>query len=93
LDATFKGSWKGASQKCFLVDVHDLPQWANKHLLPPHIDEKWGEPKMTPRLATLVKRVTELCQAGLWACHYAEEFTLWRIHLLSHWEKLAYECS
>jgi hypothetical protein len=26
LDATFRGSWKGASHKWFLVDMHVLPQ-------------------------------------------------------------------
>jgi hypothetical protein len=47
---------------------------------------------VTPCLATLVKLVTELCQAGFWACHYAKEFTLRWIHPLDHQEKLAYEC-
>jgi hypothetical protein len=41
------------------------PQWSNKHLLPPHIDDKRGEPKMTPCLAALVKRVAELHDTGL----------------------------
>jgi hypothetical protein len=72
LDATFKGSWRGASQRWFLVDIHVPPQWANKHLLPPLIDNKRGEPKMTLRLAALVKRVGELPDAGLRACHYVE---------------------
>jgi hypothetical protein len=76
LEATFKGSWMGASQRWFLVDMHAPPQWMNKHLLPPLIDNKRGEPKMTPRLAALVKRVAELHDAGLRACHYTEEFTL-----------------
>jgi hypothetical protein len=35
-----------------------------------------GELKMTPHLAALVKRVTELRKSGLWARHCAEEFTL-----------------
>jgi hypothetical protein len=56
--------------------MHILPQWMNKHLLPPQIEEKWGEHEMTPHLAALVKRVSELRQAGLQACHCAEEFTL-----------------
>jgi hypothetical protein len=59
LDATFKGSWKGDSWKWFLVDMHVLPQWMNKHLLPPQIEDKWGEPEMTPCLAALVKWVTD----------------------------------
>jgi hypothetical protein len=92
LDATFKGNWKGASRKWFLVDMHVLPQWTNKHLLPPQIEDKRGEPEMTPRLATLVKRVTELRQADLRPCHYTEEFTLRQIRPLDHQEKLAYEC-
>jgi hypothetical protein len=58
---------------------------------PPLVDKKRGEPKMTSRLATLVKRVAELCVAGLWACHCAEEFTLRQIHRLGHSEKLAYD--
>jgi hypothetical protein len=47
---------------------------------------------MTPRLATLVKRVAELHAAGLWVCHCGEEFTLRRIHPLGRCEKLAYDC-
>jgi hypothetical protein len=47
---------------------------------------------MKPCLAALVKRVAELRDAGLQMCHYAEEFTLWRICPLGHQEKLAYEC-
>jgi hypothetical protein len=58
----------------FLVDMHVPLQWVNKHLLPPLI--KRGKPEMTSRLTTLVKRVTLLCNAGLRACHYAEEFIL-----------------
>jgi hypothetical protein len=48
---------------------------------------------MTPRLAALVKQVAELHDAGLRACHYAEEFTLRWIRPLGRREKLAYECS
>jgi hypothetical protein len=47
---------------------------------------------MTPRLAAFVRRVAELRDFGLWACHYAEEFTLRWIRPLVRWEKLAYEC-
>jgi hypothetical protein len=46
---------------------------------------------MTPRLSALVKRVTELRAAGLQACYCAEEFTLWWIHPLGRWERLAYD--
>jgi hypothetical protein len=42
----------------------ELP-WVNKHLLPPLIDDKRKEPKMTPRLTSLVKRVAKLCDIGL----------------------------
>jgi hypothetical protein len=47
---------------------------------------------MTPRLVALVKRVAELKDAGLQACHCAEEFTLRWIQPLDRREKLAYEC-
>jgi hypothetical protein len=50
------------------------------------------EPPMTDRLAALIKRVAKLCQAGLEACHYVEEFFLWRIHPLGHRKTLAFEC-
>jgi hypothetical protein len=40
--------------------MHTDPQWTNKHLLLPHIDDKQKEPELTPRLKALVKRVTEL---------------------------------
>jgi hypothetical protein len=65
IDATFKGSDKGATHRWFLYDMHVPPQWANRHLLPPLIKKKWGKPEMTPHLASLVKRVTELRAAGL----------------------------
>jgi hypothetical protein len=66
--------------------MHVQPQWANRHLLPPLIDKKRGEPKMTPRLAALGKQVAELHNYGLQACHYAEEFTLRWICPLGHQE-------
>jgi hypothetical protein len=59
---------------------------------PPLVGNQKGEPKMTPRLTTLVKRVVELCTAGLRACHCTEEFTLRQIHPLGRCEKLAYDC-
>jgi hypothetical protein len=75
--------------------MHVKPQWMNGQLYPPPplVDKKRGEPKMTPRLAALVKRVAELHVTGLRACHYVGEFTLQRIHPLGHREKLAYDCS
>jgi hypothetical protein len=56
--------------------MHVQPQWANMHFLPPLIDKKRGETKMTPHLAALVKRVVELHNSSLRACHCAEEFTV-----------------
>jgi hypothetical protein len=44
---------------------------------------------MMPRLQALVNRMAELCQTGLRACHYAEEFILQRIQTLGHWERAA----
>jgi hypothetical protein len=62
------------------------------HLLPPLIDKKRGELKMTPRLIALVKWVTELRDSGLQVHHCAKEYTLQWIRPLSRREKLAYEC-
>jgi hypothetical protein len=50
------------------------------------------ESSMTDRLAALIKRVTELHQAGLEACHCVEEFYLQRIHPLGRQKTLAFEC-
>jgi hypothetical protein len=47
---------------------------------------------MTDPLAMLIKRVAELCQASLKACHYVKEFYLRRIRPLSHKKTLAFEC-
>jgi hypothetical protein len=47
---------------------------------------------MTNCLTALTKRVAELRQAGLEACHCVEEFYLQRIHPLGHRKKLAFEC-
>jgi hypothetical protein len=46
---------------------------------------------MTDRLAVLTKRVAELRQASLEACHCVKEFYLQRICPLSCWKKLAFE--
>jgi hypothetical protein len=91
IKATFKRCWKGAQQKWILVDMHDKPPWANKLLFPPAIKNKRSEPPMTDRLATLTKRVAELHQAGLEACHCVKEFYLWRICPLGRRKKLAFE--
>jgi hypothetical protein len=71
--------------------MHFEPQWANMHLLPPLIVDKRGEPKMTPCLTALVKRVAELYNTGLRACHCTEEFTHRWIHPLGRWEKMAFK--
>jgi hypothetical protein len=63
----------------------------NKHLLPSQVDDKRKEPELMPCLKALVKRVTELRQAGLRACHFVEEFIILRIHPLGRREKLAFE--
>jgi hypothetical protein len=86
------GYWKGAQQKWILVDMHDQPPWVNKLLFPLAIKNKRSEPPMTNRLAALTKRVVELRQAGLEACHCVEEFYLQRIRPLGHQKKLAFEC-
>jgi hypothetical protein len=72
--------------------MHVESQWVNMHLLPPLIDKKQGEPKMTLRLTALVKRVAKLRDASLRVCHYADEFTRLWILPLGHRKKLAYEC-
>jgi hypothetical protein len=72
--------------------MHVQLQWVNKLLFPPFIKDEWGEPVMTPHLASLIKRVAELHEARLKACHCAEEFTLQQILLLDRREKLAFEC-
>jgi hypothetical protein len=46
---------------------------------------------MTDRLAALVRRVAELRQAGLEACHCVEEFYLQRIHPLGRRKTLAFK--
>jgi hypothetical protein len=61
--------------------MHVEPPWVNKLLFPPAIKDQRKEPPMIDRLAALVRRVAELRQAGLEACHYAEEFYLRRIGL------------
>jgi hypothetical protein len=54
-------------------------------MFPPAIKIKRSEPLMT-------KRVAELRQAGLEACHYIEEFYLRWIRPLSCRRKLVFEC-
>jgi hypothetical protein len=92
IDATFKISWRGPSQRWFLVDMHVPLQWVNRHLHPLLIDNKRGEQEMTTSLAALVKQVAELCDFYLRACHCTEEFTLRWIRPLGCQDMLAYEC-
>jgi hypothetical protein len=56
--------------------MHKPMTWGNMLLFPPIIKDKQNEPQMNDRLTALVKRVAELCEAGLKACHYVEEFHL-----------------
>jgi hypothetical protein len=91
IKVTFKGCWKGAQQKWILVDMHVEPPWVNKLLFPPAIKDQRKEPPMTDRLATLVRRIAELCQAGLEACHCTEEFYLRWIRPLGRRKTLAFE--
>jgi hypothetical protein len=71
--------------------MHIEPPWVNKLLFPPAIKDQRKEPSMTDRLATLVRRVAELRQAGLEACHCVEEFYLRRIRPLGRRKTLAFE--
>jgi hypothetical protein len=92
MKATFKGYRKGTHEKWILVDMHNQPPWVNKLLFPPAIKNKRSEPPMTNRLDAQTKRVAELHQVSLEACHCIEEFYLWRIRPLGHRKKLALEC-
>jgi hypothetical protein len=74
------------------VDMHDQPPWVNKLLFPPAIKNKRMEPSITDRLATLTKRVAELRQAGLEACHCVKEFYVRWIHPLGHRKTLTFKC-
>jgi hypothetical protein len=72
--------------------MHDQPPWINKLLFPPAIKNKQSESPMTDRLAALTKRVAELRQADLEACHCVEEFYLRWIRPLGLRKKLPFEC-
>jgi hypothetical protein len=71
--------------------MHVEPSWVNKLMFPLAIKDQWKEPPMTDRLAALVRHVIELRQAGLEACHCAEEFYLRRIRPLGRRKTLAFE--
>jgi hypothetical protein len=60
IEAGFKSCWKESQKRWFMVDMHVETQWVNKLLFPPNIKDKRGEPKVTPRLAVLIKREAEL---------------------------------
>jgi hypothetical protein len=87
-----QGLLEGCPTEVDSCDMHDQPQWVNKLLFPPAIKNKRMKPPMTDRLAALIKRVAELRQVGLEACHYVDEFYLRRIRPLGHWKILAFEC-
>jgi hypothetical protein len=72
--------------------MHDQLPWVNNLLFPSAIKNKRMEPPMTDRLAALIKRVAELRQASLEACHRIEEFHLRRICPLGRRKTLAFEC-
>jgi hypothetical protein len=91
IKATFKSYWKGAQQKWIQVDMHVEPPWVNKLLFLPAIKDQRKEPSMIDRLAALVRRVAELRQAGLEACHCTEEFYLRRIRPIGRRKTLAFE--
>jgi hypothetical protein len=56
--------------------MHTPTSWENMLLFPPIIKDKRNEMSMNDRLTALVKRVAELYEAGLKACHCIEEFHL-----------------
>jgi hypothetical protein len=71
--------------------MHVEPPWVNKLLFPPAIKDQRKEPPMTDCLAALVRRVTELRQAGLEARHCSEEFYLRRIRPLGCRKTLSFK--
>jgi hypothetical protein len=71
--------------------MHNQPPWVNKLLFPPAIKNKQTEPPMSDRLVALTKRVAELCQAGLEACHCVEEFFVQWIHPIDHRKTLTFD--
>jgi hypothetical protein len=90
---SFKSCWKGSQERWILMDMHKPASWGNKLLFLPIIKDKRNEPSMNDHLTALVKRVAELREAGLKACHCVEEFHLRQIRPLGRQEKLAFECS
>jgi hypothetical protein len=72
--------------------MHVQPLWVNKLLFPLAIKNKQMELSMIDRLATPIKRVAELCQVGLEACHRIKEFYLRRVRPLGRWKTQAFKC-
>jgi hypothetical protein len=70
----FKGCRKNSEKKWFLVDMHVQSSWENKLMFPPVVKAQRKESLMNTQLAALVKRVSELCEVGLKACHCIEKF-------------------
>jgi hypothetical protein len=66
----------------------DAPQWSNKHLLLPLVDDKWKMSVVKPRLEELVTCMAPLCKVGVEVCHCAEEFIPPWIRLLGRRKKL-----
>jgi hypothetical protein len=66
-----------------MVDMHKPTSWGNMLLFPPIIKDKRNEPSMNNHLTALVKRVAELREAGLKACHRIEEFHIMQIRPLA----------
>jgi hypothetical protein len=71
--------------------MHVESPWVNKLLFPLAIKDQRKEPSMIDRLTALVRRIAELRQAGLEACHCAEEFYLRWIRPLGRRKTLAFE--
>jgi hypothetical protein len=72
--------------------MHDQPLLVNELLFLPAIKNKQIEPALTDCLVALTKRVAELRQAGLEACHCVKEFFVQWIRPLSRRKTLAFEC-
>jgi hypothetical protein len=72
--------------------MHVQPSWENKLLFSLVVKAQQKELSMNARLATLVKHIVELHEAGLKVCHCIEEFHLRQIHPLDRQDKYAYEC-
>jgi hypothetical protein len=65
LNVTLRGYLKGASRWWFHVNLDNVPQWPNKHLLPPLIKNKRNNLEMMPCLKALIKWVIDLRWGGL----------------------------